>query len=146
MPKNIKSIVLVFIQLFAIGYLFFSGPLIPEDPFVFIIFIAGVFLAIWSLYAFRTTKFNLLPEIPENAALVTSGPYRLIRHPMYTSILLIATSLLISDPLPSRMLVFVVLVGVVLYKTHMEEKYLDRHFKEYGNYKAQTQKLVPFLY
>lgn len=146
MPKNSKSLVLVFLQLFAIGYLLFTGPVIPGDPIILIILLAGLFLGLWSIYAFRTTKFNILPEVPENAALVTAGPYKLIRHPMYTSILLITTALLISEPLPSRLLVYFLLVGVILYKMGIEEKYLDKHFKEYGNYKAQTHKILPFLY
>ena len=144
--KNKKTLLLVLIQLFAIVYILFSGPVLPSDPIILLIFLGGIFLATWSLYAFRTTKFNLLPEVPENAALVTAGPYRIIRHPMYTGILLITAALVISEPLPSRMLVFALLLGVMLYKTHLEEQYLDRHFKEYGNYKAQTQRLIPFLY
>ncbi len=146
MARNKKSILLLVIQLLAIAYLFFSGPLIPTDIVILLVFIAGVFLGVWAFYALRGTKFSVLPEIPENAALVTAGPYRIIRHPMYTSVLLITGALLINEPSPSRLIAYLVLIAVLLIKTQKEESYLDRHFKEYGNYKAQTQKLIPFLY
>ena len=146
MTKNTKSLLLVIVQLLSIAYLFFSGPLIPTDIIILLVFIAGVFLGVWALYAFRGTRFSVLPEIPENAALVTAGPYRIIRHPIYTSILLITGALLINEPSPLRLIVFIVLLAVLLIKTQIEETYLDHHFKEYGNYKAQTQKLIPFLY
>lgn len=146
MTKNTKSLVLVTIQVLSIAYLFISGPLIPSDIVFLIVLIAGVFLGVWSLYALRGTRFSILPEIPENAALVTAGPYRIVRHPLYTSILLITSALLVNEPSALRLIVFGVLVGVLLIQTQMEESYLDKHFKEYGSYKAQTQKLIPFLY
>jgi protein-S-isoprenylcysteine O-methyltransferase Ste14 len=146
MKKNTTSLILVAIQLLSLFFILVTGTIIPSDPLIATLLVLGVFLTAWAFYALRTTKFSLLPEIPENAALVTAGPYRIIRHPIYTGIIVIALSLVINQPSPTRLVAFVVLAGVLLYKTELEEKYLDKHFKEYGNYKMQTQKLIPFLY
>lgn len=144
--KISQSQLLVAVQLIALFYILITGEIIPSDPLLAMLLVVGVFLTAWAFYAMRTTKFSILPEIPENAALVTAGPYRIIRHPMYTGIILIALALVVNEPSALRLIAFVFLAGVLLYKTELEERYLDKHFKEYGSYKAQTQKLIPFLY
>jgi protein-S-isoprenylcysteine O-methyltransferase Ste14 len=144
--KNPKSLILIAIQLVTLLYLFITGPLIPSDPIIFLIFIAGIALGLWAAYSFRTTKFTWLPEIPENAALVTAGPYRIIRHPMYTAVILITAALLINEPSAPRLIVWVILLADLLYKTMLEESYLHHHFKQYGEYVVNTQRLIPFLY
>lgn len=144
--NNPKSLVLIAVQVITLLYLFVTGPIIPTDPVILLIFLAGVALGVWAVYSFRTTKFSWLPEIPENAALVTAGPYRIIRHPMYTAVLLITAALLINEPSASRLIAWAILLVDLLYKTSLEESYLHHHFKQYGEYLANTQRLIPFLY
>ncbi|HRN96794.1 MAG TPA: isoprenylcysteine carboxylmethyltransferase family protein [Candidatus Levybacteria bacterium] len=144
--KGSKSTLLVLIQLVALFYIFFTGEVIPTYSISLALLLGGVFLSVWAFYALRTTKFSLLPEVPESAALVTGGPYKLIRHPMYLGIMLIATALVFNDYSLERFIALIILHVVLLVKTNIEEKYLDKHFKEYGTYKAQTKKLIPYLY
>lgn len=144
--KNTKSSLLVALQLLSLFYIFWTGDIIPNDPMTIAVLLLGAFLSLWAFYALRTTKFSILPEVPENSALVTAGPYKIIRHPMYTGIMLIAAALVTYDFSFDRVLALLLLFGVLLYKTELEEKYLDKHFKEYGSYKSQTKKLVPYLY
>lgn len=144
--KNPKSTLLVVLQLTALFFIFLTGDLIPADIVITGMLLLGVFLAVWAVYALRTTRFSILPEVPDNAALVTAGPYKIIRHPLYTALIIIAQALIINEPTIPRIIAFLVLVAVLLVKTEMEEKYLDKHFKEYGEYKVNTQKLIPYIY
>lgn len=144
--KNAKSSILVVIQLLSLFYILGTGEIIPSDPLTLILLFGGILLSLWAVYALRTTRFSILPEVPENAALVTAGPYRIIRHPLYTGIMLIAAALVINDYSVDRLIALVLLYGVLFFKTEVEEKYLDKHFKEYGNYKAQTKKLIPYFF
>jgi protein-S-isoprenylcysteine O-methyltransferase Ste14 len=144
--KNPKSTLLVILQLTSLFFIFLTGELIPADPFVVAMVLIGIFLGLWAFYALRATKFSILPELPENAALVTAGPYTIIRHPMYTSMLIIGQALVLNEPTFPRIIALLVLIGVLLVKTEVEEQYLDRHFKEYGAYKEKTKKLIPYLY
>ena len=49
-------------------------------------------LAVWALAANRPGNFNIRPTPRPGGALVTSGPYRWVRHPMYTSVLMAAAA------------------------------------------------------
>jgi protein-S-isoprenylcysteine O-methyltransferase Ste14 len=77
--------------------------------------------------------------------LVTSGPYRLVRHPIYSGIILagIGTALGLSW----FWLIAVVLAGVYfIYSATVEERYLTEQFPdEYPAYKRSTKMLVPYL-
>ena len=54
---------------------------------------AALALAAWALIHNRPGNFNIRPAPKTCGTLVTTGPYRLIRHPMYTSVLLGAAAL-----------------------------------------------------
>ena len=81
----------------------------------------------------------------EEPELVTGGPYRLVRHPIYSGILAagIGTALALSW----LWLAVVVLAGVYfLYSATVEERYLTEQFPDsYPAYKRSTKMLVPFV-
>ena len=78
--------------------------------------------------------------------LVTSGPYHLVRHPIYSGILAagVGTALALSW----LGLTAVVLAGVYfLYSATVEERYLTEQFPDtYPAYKRSTKMLVPFIF
>jgi protein-S-isoprenylcysteine O-methyltransferase Ste14 len=77
---------------------------------------------------------------------VTSGPYRLVRHPIYSGILVagIGTALALSWV----WLTAVVLACVYfLYSATVEERYMTEQFPDdYSAYKHSTKMLVPFIF
>ena len=78
--------------------------------------------------------------------LVTSGPYRLTRHPIYSGILLgtIGTSVALSW----FWLIATALAGVYfIYAATVEERYLAGQFPDtYPAYKRSTKMLVPYVF
>ncbi len=78
--------------------------------------------------------------------LVTSGPYHLVRHPIYSGILAagVGTALALSWV----WLVAVALAGVYfVYSATVEERYLTEQFPDdYAAYKRSTKMLVPFVF
>jgi len=78
--------------------------------------------------------------------LVTSGPYRLVRHPIYTGILLggIGTAVALSW----MWLTAVALAGIYFVSSAtVEERYLGEQFPdEYPAYRRSTRMLVPFVF
>jgi protein-S-isoprenylcysteine O-methyltransferase Ste14 len=78
--------------------------------------------------------------------LVTSGPYRLIRHPIYSGILLagVGTAMAVSW----LGMIAVVLAGAYfVYSATVEERYLAKQLPDsYPDYKRATKMLVPFIF
>jgi len=77
--------------------------------------------------------------------LVTSGPYRLVRHPIYSGILLAGAGTAIA--LNWMWLALVALAAVYfIYSATVEERYMAEQFPEaYPAYKRSTKMLVPFV-
>lgn len=82
-------------------------------------------------------------EAPE---LVTSGPYRLVRHPIYSGILAAGVGTAIA--LSWLWLTAVALAGVYfLYGATVEERYMTERFPDdYPVYRRSTKMLVPFIF
>jgi protein-S-isoprenylcysteine O-methyltransferase Ste14 len=78
--------------------------------------------------------------------LVTNGPYRLVRHPIYSGILLAVLGTAVA--LSWLFLVALVLVGVYFtYSATIEERYLNEQFPDtYPVYRRSTKMFVPFIF
>lgn len=78
--------------------------------------------------------------------LVTSGPYHLVRHPIYSGILVAGIGTAVA--LSWLWLIAVGLAGVYfLYSATVEERYLTGQFPDtYPAYKHSTKMLVPFIF
>ena len=105
----------------------------------------GLGFAVWArIHIGRNWGTPMTQKIdPE---LVTSGPYRLVRHPIYSGILLagIGTALALSW----LWLLAFALTGIYfVYAATVEERYLSEQFRqEYPRYKHSTKMLVPFVF
>ncbi|MEN8256712.1 MAG: isoprenylcysteine carboxylmethyltransferase family protein [Thermodesulfobacteriota bacterium] len=108
-------------------------------------FLASLFLAGWAIKVMRLGHFNIRPAIKEGAILVTHGPYRYIRHPMYASILLAGTGLLLITFNWLRLCAFCLLWLVLYLKLRMEEKLLEQHFPDYLSYKKRSRFFSPWF-
>jgi protein-S-isoprenylcysteine O-methyltransferase Ste14 len=80
------------------------------------------------------------------AALVTSGPYRWVRHPMYVAQALIAVGAPLALGVRWVRLLTVPALIVLAARVALEERALARAFPEYPQYAARTKRVVPFVY
>jgi len=87
-----------------------------------------------------------LPHPKEGARLVETGAYRLVRHPIYGGIVLLAYgwSLCARGWLP---LAYATLVFIFLdLKSRREERWLTEKYPGYADYRKSTRKRIPFIY
>ncbi len=87
-----------------------------------------------------------LPHPKDDATLVTGGLYRLVRHPIYFGVLLLAFgwALFVQGWLT---LGYAALLFVFFdIKSRKEEAWLTARFPEYAAYRRRVRKLVPFIY
>src|SRR5262245_1415918 len=82
----------------------------------------------------------------DDPELVTSGPYHLVRHPIYSGFLVAGVGTAVA--LNWFWLTAVILVGVYfLYSATVEERYMADQFPDdYPVYKRSTKMLVPFIF
>ncbi len=108
--------------------------------------VGGIALALWAR-RYLGTNWSLHPARKENHELVTSGPYRILRHPIYTGMLAgLFGSLLVY--LNAFWFYFFVIMGVtILYRVPTEEKLMMQTFPNaYAAYKKRTKALIPFVW
>jgi protein-S-isoprenylcysteine O-methyltransferase Ste14 len=102
--------------------------------------IAGTLFTIWSL-ATLGRCFGLFPEV---RGLVTHGPYRLVRHPVYLGEIVSAMGLLLAKPHPLIIVVFVAFVALQFWRTVYEERALTAAFPEdYPGFAGRVPRLIP---
>ncbi|MDR3368428.1 isoprenylcysteine carboxylmethyltransferase family protein [Rhodoferax sp.] len=100
----------------------------------------------WTLMHNRLGNFNVHPEPKASGVMVTSGPYRLIRHPMYTTVLLGAAAMACIVGTWLVWLLWVALFAVLLVKSSLEEHWLREHHAQYASYCRQCKRFVPWVF
>jgi protein-S-isoprenylcysteine O-methyltransferase Ste14 len=108
------------------------------------LFALGLALAVWArLYIGR--NWGMPMSRKDEPELVTTGPYRTVRHPIYSGMILamIGTAIAVSW----YWVIAVVLLGAYfVYSAVHEERYLTEQFPDtYPDYKRSTKMLVPFI-
>jgi protein-S-isoprenylcysteine O-methyltransferase Ste14 len=101
--------------------------------------LAGTALAFWSAW-YLGTSFSLLPQARR---LVTTGPYRFVRHPIYLGGLLITLGEIWLRWSPMVLALNLVFVAAQVVRLRYEEEILARAFPEYRAYQARTSALIP---
>jgi protein-S-isoprenylcysteine O-methyltransferase Ste14 len=108
----------------------------------FILFLLGLGLAVWArIYLGKNWGMPMTQK--QDPELVTDGPYRYIRHPIYSGILLMALGSAIDVNI-YWLLVFIVAAVFFVYSAVAEERLMMRQFpKVYPAYKRKTKMLIP---
>jgi protein-S-isoprenylcysteine O-methyltransferase Ste14 len=127
----------------------FRGHTVNTDPWRaglgLLLFTVGLGFAIWARVHIGRNWGTPMTQKDE-PELITSGPYRLVRHPIYSGVLVggVGTAVALSW----MWMIAVALAGVYfIYSVTVEERYLTEQFPDiYPVYKRSTKMLVPFIF
>lgn len=144
-PATFESAVYVVIQFACLILIFLNVNIVPQNIYLILGIALFLSIGIWAIFVMKF-NFNIAPDVLNNSKLVVLGPYKLIRHPMYTSVLGISLCYIIDSFTLYKMMVFVVLVIDLLMKLNYEEKILSVRFIEYSDYMKRTKRLIPFIF
>ena len=104
--------------------------------------LCGIALVAWSSWKIRKALTVLPVPLPETR-LLTDGPFRYVRHPIYSGLLLAAWGYALYTAHPARGLVTLVLGGLLWHKAAYEERLLALQFPDYPAYVARSGRLWP---
>jgi protein-S-isoprenylcysteine O-methyltransferase Ste14 len=136
---------LVFLQFFIIGLMTLFSKGFFSSGFGLSIFILGALLGLWALNHNQLGNFNIQPKLRQGSKLITTGIYTWVRHPMYTSVIVMMLGFLVSTPTIVETSLWVILVVVLLLKAKREESLWLKHDEAYERYKNSTKFFIPYI-
>ena len=108
------------------------------------LFVAGLALAVWARLTLGR-NWGMPMTLKDEPELVTSGPYRSIRHPIYTGILLAMLGTALATYVVA-FVIFAVMGAYFVYSARVEDGLMAKSFPStYPAYRRRTKMLVPFL-
>ena len=148
MPQNrpVKPVVLVAVQLACMSAILMPGPWVATQAGFFALELVGVVLGTWAVMTMNVKNLAVLPEVKSGARLVTHGPYRWIRHPMYAAMLLVTLALVSEAFSYGRGTCWLILLADLVAKLSYEETVLRKAFPDYDRYRLRTWRLIPWVF
>jgi protein-S-isoprenylcysteine O-methyltransferase Ste14 len=108
--------------------------------------ILGVLLAVWARITLGR-NWSASVTFKKDHELIRTGPYALVRHPIYTAVLNMIIGTMIFIGRIEGIIVIAFLTAGFWIKLRAEERLMTTHFpREYPEYKAQTKALIPFVF
>ena len=133
--------------MFAVAGVFFmvkNNFIFSLNPVAITIQICACVLMIWARLTFGKRSFHAIANTTEGK-LITSGPYKYFRHPIYASLIYFFWSCIITYH-SKEAVVAVLIITVGLYARMLfEESFLMETYPEYASYSQRTKRIIPFL-
>lgn len=139
-----KSLILVGLQFCLIGFfVWYSnvwGGVVSN-----ILTITALLIGLWAVVTMKF-RVSVLPDVQKNQQLYMGGPYKFIRHPMYTAVLVAAFAWTLNRFDMWTIFAWFCLLVVLNVKLKYEENQLLERFSGYKNYSKHTKRLMPGVY
>jgi protein-S-isoprenylcysteine O-methyltransferase Ste14 len=122
--------------------LILTRSVLSPSPLVLALQLAALALMIWARITFGRRSFHFAAN-PTQGGLVTWGPYRFIRHPIYTAVCLFVTAGAAAHPSSMTLLLCGIVWGGAVARMYCEERLLAARYPEYRQYAATTARMIP---
>ena len=106
----------------------------------------GIAFGVVTLCFNRIGNFSIYPTPRRHTTVVTGGPYRWIRHPMYVALMLMMVGIAGYNGTWRNALGAMLVIVVVVTKAAIEESLMSAEFAEYAAYRRRSWRFIPLLY
>lgn len=141
--KLLSRPVFVLLVLAIVG-LFYTHNLFGRGPVSIGLQVLAFLWMVWARVTFGLRSFHYEAN-PTEGGLVTTGPYRYMRHPIYAAILLFVwTGVAANASLPGVALGLIATAMLAL-RIALEERLVRQRYPEYEDYARRTRRVIPFI-
>ena len=106
--------------------------------------VVGIWIVVAAIRAHRVNSgVNISPTPRAEGQMINSGLYASIRHPIYTGAIIAAIGAALFHGHGVVLIVALVLVPFLTYKSHVEERYLQATYSGYAEYMRHTGRFIP---
>lgn len=119
--------------------------LLSLSPWVIALQLVALVLVTWARITFGRRSFHVAAN-PTAGGLVTTGPYRFIRHPIYTAICLFVTAGVATHLSLGSILLCAFIWATSITRMLCEEQLIRGMYPEYEKYAASTPRMIPFVF
>jgi protein-S-isoprenylcysteine O-methyltransferase Ste14 len=139
------SLAALLLMALALAALLVRGAFFSSQPVVITAEVAAVALMAWARLTFGRRSFNAAAN-PKAGGLVTTGPYRYIRHPIYTAACLFGWSGILAHWSLINVLLGALLIAGAVARMLCEERLIIEVYPEYRDYAQATKRMVPYIF
>lgn len=125
--------------------LFATGSFFSRNPVATIVQCAAFALILWARHTFGVRSLHFTAGAT-TGGLVTSGPYRFVRHPIYAGAIVLGWAGILAHWSLRSALLGVLLVAGALLRILLEERSLRSRYPEYVEFARTTKRIIPGIF
>ncbi|HKJ30824.1 MAG TPA: methyltransferase [Balneolales bacterium] len=144
MNKKILSVLAYIVAALSLVYLYVSGHLFARFWLFIAVQVAAALLMIWARLTFGIRSFHAAANTSKGA-LITNGPYRYWRHPIYASVIYFIWAGQFHSPTILSILAALIITAAMGSRMLLEEQFLFKTYPEYKEYAKRTKRIIPFI-
>ena len=111
-----------------------------------LLILLSILIALSALITNRPGNFNVRPHPKTTGILIVHGPYKFIRHPMYSSLFFGGLGIIFCQFSYLKLGAWLSLIIVLALKARFEEKALCDHYAEYRAYQKSNKSFIPWIW